>query len=142
MRWALSSPTRSRTLGGNLLLLHVTGRTSGRLITVPVAYRTLQDGRLLVLTNAKWRVNLRDRDEVEVTLRGVRQAAAAELVEDADEVAMVYAALIREVGRKRAARRLGIRINVEREPSHEELSDAARRDGLSLVYLGATGGLR
>jgi hypothetical protein len=30
---------------------------------------------------------------------------------------------------------MGIRINVPRTPTHEELAEAARRDGLSVVYL-------
>jgi hypothetical protein len=30
---------------------------------------------------------------------------------------------------------MGIRINVPRTPTHAELADAARRDGLSLIYL-------
>lgn len=135
MRWLLSSPRRARRVGEHLLLVHVTGRTSGRVYDLPVAYRELDDGRLLVLTSSGWRVNLRDRPQVEVTLRGVRRAAVAELVEDPELVAPVYRRLIEETGVARAGRRLGIRIHVDRVPTHEELVEAARRDHLALVHL-------
>jgi len=122
-------------VGEHLLLLHLSGRKTGRRIDVPVAYRDAPDGRLLVLTSSLWRVNLRERPEVEVTLRGRRLPARAELVEDVDAVAQVYRALIAEQGHAKAGRRMGIRINVDRVPTHEELVEAARREGLSLVYL-------
>jgi hypothetical protein len=135
MRWLLSSPARSRRVGQQLLLLHVTGRRTGRELTFPVAYRRTTDGRLLVLTNAVWRVNLRGRPDLDVTMLGVRTPARAELVEDPDTVAGVYRELIDREGHARAGRRMGIRINVDRTPTTAELADAARRDGLSLVYL-------
>ena len=133
--WALSSPRRASRVGEHLLLLHLIGRKTGRRIDVPVAFRDASDGRLLVLTSAGWRVNLRGRPEVEVTLRGRRSPATADLVEDVDAVARVYQALIYEQGHAKAGRRMGIRINVGRVPTHEELVDAARRDNLSLIYL-------
>lgn len=140
MRSMLSSPRRARRVGEHLLLLHVIGRKSGRLLEVPVAYRTAEDGRLLVLTNSFWRVNLRGRPDVEITLRGVRRPARAVLVEDPDTVAGVYHDLIEEVGHDKAGRRMGIRVNVGRVPTHAELVEAARREGLSLVYLDAQHG--
>jgi hypothetical protein len=135
MRWLLASPRRASGLGRHVLLLHVTGRTSGRRLDVPVGYRELPDGRLLVFTSSIWRANLRGRPQVELTRRGVRRPASAELVEDPDAVADVYRAAIAEVGHTRAGRRLGLRINVDREPTHEELADVAERSGLALIYL-------
>ncbi|MEW2444747.1 nitroreductase/quinone reductase family protein [Micromonospora marina] len=135
MRWLLATPARSGRVGRHLMLLHVTGRRTGRQLVFPVAYRHGEDGRLLVLTNSGWRVNLRGRPEVEVTLRGQLRPARAELVEDPDRVAVVYRALIEAVGHRRAGRRMGIRINVPRTPTHGELADAARREGLALVHL-------
>lgn len=137
--WLLSSPRRASRVGEHLLLLHLSGRKTGRRIDVPVAFRDASDGRLLVLTSSGWRVNLRGRPDVEVTLRGRRCPATAELVEDVDAVAAVFRALICEQGYAKAGRRMGIRINVDRVPTHEELVDAARRDGLSLIYLQVSG---
>jgi len=135
LRWVLSSPTRARRIGEHLLLLHVTGRKSGRVITLPVAYRRVGD-RLLVLTSATWRVNLRDLPQVGATVAGVRHSARAELVEDPEVVAGVYRDLIvSEGGHRRAGRRMGIRIEVDRVPTLAELAEASRRDHLSLVYL-------
>jgi len=140
--WMLSSPRRASRVGEHLLLLHLIGRKTGRRMDVPVAYRHASDGRLLVLTSSGWRVNLRGRPEVEVTLRGRRTPATAELVQDVDAVARVYQALISEQGHAKAGRRMGIRINVGRVPTHEELVEAARRDSLSLIYLQVTGTAR
>ncbi|MEP7192357.1 MAG: nitroreductase/quinone reductase family protein [Actinomycetota bacterium] len=134
MRWMLSSPRRARRVGESLLLLHLTGRKTGRGIDVPVAY-AVAGQRMLVLTTSGWRVNLRGRPDVEVTLRGRRLGARAELVEDPEAVAQVYGARIAEVGYAKAGRRMGIRINVDRMPTHEELAEAARRDHLSVIYL-------
>ena len=134
LRWMLSSPRRARGVGESLLLLHLTGRKTGRAINVPVAY-VLVGQRLLVLPTSGWRVNLRGRPDVEVTLRGRRLGARAELVEDPEAVAQVYGARIAELGYAKAGRRMGIRINVDRLPAHEELVEAARRDRLSVIYL-------
>ena len=87
-------------------------------------------------------MNLRGRPEVEVTLRGRRSPAEAELVEDVDAVAAVFRVLICEQGYAKAGRRMGIRINVDRVLTPEELVDAARRDGLSLIYLNVGGTVR
>ena len=137
MGWMLSSPRRARRVGGSLLLLHLTGRKTGRGIVIPVAYAAAGQ-QLLVLTTSRWRVNLRGRPDVEVTLRGRRLGARAELVEDPDAVARVYGARIAELGLAKAGRRMGIRINVDRMPTHQELVQAARRDRLSVIYLTLT----
>ena len=142
LRWVLSSPRRASRVGNHLLLLHLSGRKTGRMIDVPVAYREGPDGRLVVLTSSVWRVNLRERPKVEITLRGLRLPARAELVEDVNAVAQVYGALIQELGHAKAGRQMGIRINVDRAPTHEELVEAARRDRLSLVYLQVAGTAR
>jgi hypothetical protein len=142
MRALLSSPRRARRVGRHLVLLHVTGRRTGRKLVFPVAYRRLEDGRLLVLTNSGWRVNLRGRPDVAVTLLGEHRPARAELLETPQIVAQVYQQLIEAAGHKSAGRRMGIRINVSRTPSLDELAEAARRDGLSAIYLDMGSGSR
>lgn len=139
MRGLLSSTRRSHR---HLLLPHVTGRRSGRQLIFPVAYRRLDGGRLLVLTNSGWRVNLRGRPAVGVTQLGEHRPARAELVEDPETVAEAYRGLIDAVGHDRARRRMGVRINVPRTPSLAELPAAARRDGLSVIYLEVQDGPR
>ncbi|MGB7818149.1 MAG: nitroreductase/quinone reductase family protein [Ornithinibacter sp.] len=136
LSWLLSGRRRSAAVGRDLMLLHVTGRRSGRVYSTPVAYHRRPDGRLLVLTSSGWRFNLRGRPTaVEVTLFGRRLPATAVLVEDPDAVADVYGELIEAVGVAKANRRLGIRINLDRAPTHGELCEAARRDHLSVLHL-------
>jgi deazaflavin-dependent oxidoreductase (nitroreductase family) len=140
MRWMLSRPHRGQRIGRHLLLLHLTGRRTGRQIVFPVAYRSADDGRLLVLTNSPWRVNLRGNPAVAVTLLGEHRPARADLVEDPAAVAKIYSAVIEELGHAKAGRRMGIRINVPRTPTPDELAEAARRDGLAAVYLDVAAG--
>src|SRR4051794_20585001 len=105
MRTVLASPRRTR-VGRYLLLLHLTGRRTGRRFVLPVGYRRLDDGRLLVLTNSGWRLNLRGRPNVEVTLLGELRPALAQLVEDPDMVGAVYRQLIDAEGYGKAGRRM------------------------------------
>jgi hypothetical protein len=136
LTWLLSGRRRSTQVGQSLILLHVTGRRSGRVYSTPVAYHRWSDGSLVVLTSSTWRVNLRGGPTpVEVTLLGQRVRATAVLQEDPVAVAHVYAELIDDVGLGKAGPRLGIRINVNRAPTDEELVDAARREHLSVVHL-------
>lgn len=131
--WMLGSPLHG-LVDEHLLLLHFRGRKTGRAYTVVAGHRNI-DGRLGVLTNSGWRVNFRGGAPVEVTLKGERRRGHADLVEEPAQVARVYATLIEEHGYERAGRQLGIRINVDRPPTHEELIDLMRRSGLSLVAI-------
>ena len=133
MRWLLGSPLHG-LVDKHFMLLRFRGRRTGRAYEVAVGRRTI-DGRLGALTNSGWRVNFRGGAPVEVTLEGELRRGHAELVEDPEEVARVYANLIEEYGREQAGRRLGIRINVDRAPTHEELIDAIERSGLSLLVI-------
>jgi hypothetical protein len=137
LRAVLSSRLHA-PISGQLLVLHFTGRRTGRRYSLPVGYRDVS-GRMAVLTNSGWRVNFRGGADVQLTLRGRRRPARATLVEDPGEVARVYRDLIEEAGVARAQRRLGIRINVDRVPTQEELEEAAGRHGLSIVYLDVGG---
>lgn len=136
LTWLLSGRRRAAKVGQDLVLLHVTGRRTGRVYSTPVAYHRQPDGRLLVFTSSGWRVNLRGGPTpVELTLLGRRVAASALLDEDPAAVADVYERLIHQIGPAKAGRRLGIRINVDRAPTHEELTRAAAREHLSVLLL-------
>ena len=133
MRRLLGSPLHG-LVDKNIMLLHFRGRRTGRAYVVAVGRRTIE-GRLAALTNSGWRVNFRGGAPVEVTLGGELRRGDAELVEDPEEVARIYANLIEEYGREKAGRRLGIRINVDRTPTHEELVDMIERSGLSMIAI-------
>ena len=120
--------------GGQLILLHYTGRRSGRQFDIPVGYQLIA-GTPTVFTNSRWRHNFSGGRDIEMTRRGRRRAARATLVDDPAIVAQVYDDLFSQFGVKAAQRRLGIRVNVDRNPTREELEEAVRRCGLSLVRL-------
>jgi hypothetical protein len=117
----LRSPLH-RVFSKGLMLLHVTGRRSGRVYVVPVGRHEL-DGRLVTSAGGRWRQNLRHGAELEVTLDGRRQRAHGELVEDPDEVAQVFSDLLAREGLKKASM-MGLKLNVDRAPTLEELRAA------------------
>lgn len=124
-----------RGLGGrSLIVLHYTGRRSGKSYDLPVGFHVI-DGDTYVITNAGWRHNFAGGVDIEVTRDGRRQPVRATLLEDPDEVVAFYARRISEMGPKSAGRRMGLRINVDREPTRAELRDAVDRYGLSLIKL-------
>ncbi|MDI3341438.1 MAG: nitroreductase/quinone reductase family protein [Sphaerobacter sp.] len=137
MRRVLAS--RSGRMGESLLLLHFTGRKSGRAYTVPAGYHDLDD-RLVVLTNSGWRHNFRSGRPGEVTLRGRRRRARFVLVDDPDRVAEAYRRLIERYGTARARRRLGIRFDPSRVPTLGELREAVVASGLSVIEVRLEGG--
>lgn len=139
VRWMLSSPGRAGRAGDELMLLHVTGRRTGRAYDIPVGYHRGPDGRLVVVTDALWRLNLRGRPDVEVTLEGVRRAARAELVEDPHATAEVYGALIDARDPRASARRLGLRLPKDEVPGHEALAALAERERLCVIRLEVPG---
>jgi hypothetical protein len=139
----LLNPVTRRVLGsrlhtfasGALLLLHYRGRRTGRTYTVPAGYHWI-DGQLSVLTNSGWRHNFAGPGpDIDVTYRGQRRHASAHLVSDPDTVATIYHDMITDLGVQQAQRRLGIRINVDRVPTHDELREAIVRSELSVVRI-------
>lgn len=125
---------RKGRLTQEVLLLRFQGRRTGRRYEIPVGYRRI-DGRLALLTNSGWRHNFRDGRDVEIMLDGSVLSARATLLDDPAEVARIYEILIDEVGLDDAARRLGIRIHVDRKPTRDELAVMATRSGLSIIWL-------
>jgi hypothetical protein len=121
-------------LGDHVLLLHYVGRRSGRRFDVPAGYQVI-DGLVSVFTSSGWRYNFAGGRDIEVTLKGVRQSGRAVLHNDPDEVAQACQRLIGEFGMARAARQLGLRINLDRPPTREELRDAVQHSGLSIVRI-------
>ena len=107
-----------------LALLSFVGRRSGKRYEVPVEYHEL-DGEPLILTASAWRVNLRGGADVQFVHRGQRVPMRAELIEDADEVASLYEALIEQIGIAKAkATKIGLEVIGEELPTHEEIRNA------------------
>jgi hypothetical protein len=107
-----------------LALLCFDGRRTGRRYEVPVAYHELDD-EPLVLTASAWKVNLRGGADVEYVHEGRRVPMRAELVEDPDEVARVYEALLRRDGLEEAKpTKLGLEVEGDRIPTCAEIAAA------------------
>jgi len=122
---AMMKPMLRSRLGARmheLALLTVTGRRTGAGYTMPVSVLPFE-GHEVVLTAAGWRVNLRGGAEVRLHHDGEDRVLHAELIEDPEEVARVYGELLRRVGLKHA-NRVGLRIEGDRMPTHEELVEA------------------
>jgi F420H(2)-dependent quinone reductase len=125
-----------RPLDDSLLLLHITGRRTGRIYDIPVGYVQLDD-RLLVVTQHAWRANLRGGADLEVTLGGHRRPMHAELDRDPHSVAAAILEVIDCCGVDDAQRRLGLAFHPEQVPALAELEDGARRCGLATIALTA-----
>jgi len=133
VRMFLGSPLHG-VLDDSFLMLHLTGRRTGRRYDIPVGYVDMA-GKLAVVTIARWRVNLRGGADVEVTLRGRRRPAHALLEEDPAAVAVSYQAMIDRIGWTKAQRQLGISLSCGRAPTLVELNDAAHEYGWSVITL-------
>ena len=133
VRMFLGSPLHG-LLDDSFLVLHLTGRKTGHRYDIPVNYVDLE-GKLTVVTVAKWRVNLRGGADVEVTLHGRRRPMHALLAEDPASVAVSYQAMIDRMGMRKAQRQLGISLPGGRVPTALELKDAAREYGWSVITL-------
>ncbi|HVN10904.1 MAG TPA: nitroreductase/quinone reductase family protein [Kineosporiaceae bacterium] len=133
VRGLLASPLH-RVADGALLVLHLRGRRTGRRYDIPVGYVDL-DGRLVVVTQHAWRVNLRGGADVEITHRGRRRQMHADLDEEPTAVATVLRAVIERIGWRAARRQTGLVVHVGRTPTLDELEQAVREYHLGAVTL-------
>jgi len=136
VRAILRSPLHA-AFDANLLLLHLAGRRSGRTYDIPLSFTDLGDGRLLVLTQHRWRINLRGGADVAITHGGRRRPMHAELVEDPPEVAATLQRAIDNGDTLKVLRRYGLRMPPDHVPDVAELVAAVRASDLSAVLLAA-----
>ncbi len=136
VRGLIRSPLHAVT-DSFLLLLHVRGRTTGRLYDIPVGFVDL-GGHLVVVTEHAWRVNVRGGAEVEVTHGGRRTTMHAELDDEPAAVAATLHAVIERIGWQAAGRQLGLTIVARRTPTLGELADAVREFDLATIKLTTT----
>lgn len=131
MRWVMATGMAARIQG--LVRLDFRGRRTGNDYKIVTAVHNI-DGQTVALTNSGWRHNFAAGHPVTVIKRGKSVQMTGTLEADPDKVADIYADRIEEMGVGDAARRLGIKINVDREPTHEELVALAKKEGLSVIY--------
>lgn len=111
-----------RLASKSFILLSVTGRRSGRSYTVPVTRHEQPDGSLVVSAAGSWRHNLQAGTDVRVTLEGRERTARVTPVQDADRAAEVFAELLD----RSSARDVGVKVNVDRSPTPEEIKPVLR----------------
>lgn len=133
VRLALRSPLH-RLLDGSVLILHVTGRRTGRCYDIPVGFTDLGD-RLLVVTQHRWRRNLRGGATVQVTRFGRRVLMRADLDEDPATVATLVRTVIDRLGRSQVKLRLGLVVEPGHDPDLAELTEAIAAFDLGAISL-------
>jgi preprotein translocase subunit Sss1 len=132
MRKELRKGSYGKGMDG-LILLHFRGRKSGTLYEVPVMKEDF-NGRMGVFTEAGWRANFRGGADIEVSDRGVRTSMHARLETDPEALADLALEMIEAVGLESIGK-LRMMLTVRREPTREELIDAARTHNLGIVFL-------
>lgn len=140
VRGLLASPLHG-AVDPALLTLHLTGRRTGRRLDIPVGYADL-DGRLLVVTQHAWRVNLRGGRDIEITHGGRRRAVHAELDEEPPAVGRILRLLSERIGWRATRRLTGLATPDGHVPTLTELEDAARTYDLAVVTVTETAGGR
>jgi hypothetical protein len=133
VRLALRSPLHV-VLDPALLVLHVVGARSGRRYDIPVGHVDA-GGRLVVITQHRWRANLRGGGDIQVTYRGRRTPMHVELDEDPASVAGTLHEVIDRIGWKAARTRLGLTVTAGRTPTVAELQEAVREFDLATITL-------
>jgi hypothetical protein len=121
-------------LDRSTLVLHVTGRHSGRCYDIPVNYVDI-GGELIILTQHRWRRNLRGDADVEVTYEGQRQPMHAVLDEAPESVARILATFVDRLGWAATRRRTGLRSPDGLPPTVAELQDLAGTTDLAAITL-------
>jgi deazaflavin-dependent oxidoreductase (nitroreductase family) len=127
----VSSSSLHRLLSKRLMLLTVTGRRSGRTYTLPVGRHQSPDGTFVLSAGGNWRHNLHGGTDVIVTLDGRTRAAHATLEDDPQRAAEVIKALLDRAG----ARALGMKVNVDRSPTVDEIRLALADRGVGYLRL-------
>jgi hypothetical protein len=122
----LASPLHSM-MSNNLMLIHVTGRKTGKRYTLPVPYSQTEN-TLVVMAAGVWWKNLRGGAPVTVRLRGRDYQGHAQVYENVEVITAEVQQFLRH--RPEVARFLKIRLDANGQPDAEGLKRAA---GLRVV---------
>jgi hypothetical protein len=133
VRAVLRSPLH-RFFDNALLILHITGRRTCHRYDIPVGYLELEGG-FVVVTQHRWRANLRDVTAVDVTHGGRRKSMHVDLDEDPSSVAAILHAAAEKAGWRAAQRQTGLKSNLGRPPTRFELEQAAHEYHLATITL-------
>ncbi|SIS18038.1 nitroreductase/quinone reductase family protein [Natronorubrum thiooxidans] len=121
MSLLLRSPLHS-LVSDSVMLLTFTGSKTGKEYTTPVGY-WIKDDHLIVTTQSPWWRNLKGGQPVSLHIQGQHRDGLATPHPAPETVAQYMKEFINRYGTN-AARRLGIRVHGDREPTFEELEAA------------------
>ena len=136
MKALLHSPLHG-LMSGSIMVIHFTGRKSGRRRATPVRYLRDDDG-LFCLTGREtgWWPNFLAAAEVELQVAGKRLTATAQaLPYDADAKAVALQAMLAQFPSDAAYH--GMALKRGQAPSDEQMRDAVARDVLVRFALDA-----
>jgi deazaflavin-dependent oxidoreductase (nitroreductase family) len=126
---ALLSLPLPTPLGSGLMLVHITGRRSGRHYRQPVSY-VRHGGALLTPGGGNWKLNLVGGQPVHIRLKGHDITARPELVSDHDQIENLLGVVVAQ--NPRAARFIRIPRYAAGDFDHDAL-DNALRQGFRIV---------
>ncbi|KAF0847176.1 nitroreductase/quinone reductase family protein [Nocardia caishijiensis] len=134
VRGLLKVPVLSGIVGKRLATLHVTGRRSGTVYDVPVAY-TVHEGTLLIGTALRpWVKNLRGGAEVRLSRGAAPETFTATVHSDEAAVLDLYTVIARD--NKQNAKFNGIGYTADGEPSKADIYQTWQQGGV-VVQLSA-----
>lgn len=113
-----------------LMVLHWTGRKSGRSFSTPVS-RLEHEGQLFTKTRAAYKYNFVGGGPAELVLDGQRRPFVGTVVDAPEHVAQRMRSVLDALGVQEGARAFGLKI--EGEPTTAELSEFAARDGAVVI---------
>ncbi|MGV9820553.1 hypothetical protein [Nocardia xishanensis] len=128
VRALLRVPGLSKVVGKRLMTLHVVGRSSGKIYTVPVAY-TPHDGALLIGTVLRpWVKNLRTGTPVTLTRGGAPERFDPVVHTGEQEVMRLFDIIARD--NKTNASFSGIGFDADGAPSKADIYQTWRQGGV------------
>jgi len=131
--WLLKSPVQGM-FSGNTMIIHYTGRKSGKAYHTPVDYLMIKDTLITVSYKRRtWWRNLRRGADVKLLLKGKMVPARAEVVEDDQGVAEGLKEFAVENPPK--ARMIGISFNNDRQPEPASIQKAVKDRVIVRTYL-------
>ncbi|MBL1073871.1 nitroreductase family deazaflavin-dependent oxidoreductase [Nocardia sp. 2] len=128
VRTLLRLPLLSRLVGKRLAVLTVTGRKSGRVYEIPVAY-TRHGSDILIGTNMRpWVRNISKDVPVEVSFGGPKRPADAEVHTDLESVMRLYEIVARD--NKNNAGFNGIGFDPDGSPNKADIYQSWQQGGV------------
>jgi hypothetical protein len=114
------------------MVLHFTGRKSGRAYSIPVSAHLI-DGTLYAMAAATWKNNFREGAAAQVLHNGKTTTMRGELITDTAHVADLYARCAESYGVKRAERAMGLAFRDHQMPTRDQFAEAVDQLGLGAI---------